>query len=104
MNALLQKNIEIPEAALRELCERHGISWLALFGSVTRDDFTPNSDIDMLVEFLPGSRVGLFKYSEIALDLEALLGRKVDLNTHDSLSKYFRDDVLMHAETIYGAA
>jgi len=76
---------------------------LALFGSVLRDDFTPASDVDVLVEFEPGHVPGLAFFSMEA-ELSALLARKVDLNTPAFLSRYFRDQVLAEAETQYVAA
>ena len=96
-------NLEIPEARIQAFCQARGIRRLALFGSVLRDDFRPESDIDVLVEFLPGVRVGL-AFIQMQDDLSALLGRPVDLHTPGSLSKYFREEVLNEAETLYVAA
>jgi hypothetical protein len=76
---------------------------LALFGSILRDDFRPGSDIDMLVEFQSGVRVGL-AFIRMQDELSAILGQRVDLNTPGSLSRYFRDEVLREAETLYVAA
>ena len=81
----------------------HGIRRLALFGSVFRDDFLADSDVDVLVEFIPGIRVGL-AFVRMQEELSALLGRKVDLHTHGTLSEYFRNDVLQEAEELYVAA
>lgn len=92
--------IEIPTEELAEFCRRNGIRRLALFGSVLRDDFTPESDIDVLVEFEPGVRTG-FKFFAMQDELSELLGREVDLHTPASLSKYFRDEVLREAEVVY---
>jgi predicted nucleotidyltransferase len=89
---------------MRSFCEKHHIRKLALFGSVLRDDFTPDSDVDMLVEFQPGHRIGLIGFVGVEAELSELLGRKVDLSTPNSLSKYFREEVLAEAETIYDAA
>ena len=94
--------IEIPQVELREFCRTHGISRLALFGSVLRDDFSPQSDIDVLVEFEPHVRIGL-RFFEIQRELSGLLGRRVDLNTPGFLSKYFRDEVLAEAQVQYEA-
>jgi predicted nucleotidyltransferase len=71
--------IEIPETPLAELCRRWGVQELALFGSVLRDDFGPESDIDLLVSFAPETRWSLFDLAEMQMQLEALLGRRVDL-------------------------
>ncbi len=94
--------IEIPRAALSEYCRRNRIRRLAFFGSVLRDDFGPGSDIDVLVEFEPGVKVGL-RFFEMEIELSHLLGRKVDLNTPGFLSPYFRDDVLREAHTAYAS-
>ncbi len=95
--------IEIPTEELAAFSRRNRIRKLALFGSVLRDDFTPDSDVDVLVEFEPGTRVGL-RFFALEEELSELLGRKVDLNTPGFLSKYFRDQVLAEAEVAYVAA
>ena len=95
--------MEIPELQIAKFCQAKGIRRLALFGSVLRDDFGPDSDVDVLVEFLPGVRVGL-AFIRIQDELSALLGRSVDLHTAGSLSRYFRDQVLKEMETLYVAA
>ena len=75
---------------------------LSLFGSVLRDDFTPGSDVDVLVEFEPTARVGYFELYDIEQELSSLLGgRKIDMNTPQGLSKYFRDKVMTTAEVQY---
>jgi predicted nucleotidyltransferase len=95
--------VEIPEEAVAEFCRQHGIRRLSLFGSILRDDFGPGSDIDVLVEFEPGTRVGL-RFFTMERELSQLFGRKVDLNTPGFLSKYFRDEVLAEAVVQYDAA
>ncbi len=100
---LLRERITIPRERLEELCRRYGVRRLAFFGSVLRHDFRPESDLDVLVEFLPGVRHG-FSFFGLQGELSALLGRQVDLNTPNDLSKYFRDEVLAEAEDIYVAA
>ena len=92
--------IAIPEAEVAALCRRHHIRRLALFGSVLREDFTPASDVDVLVEFEPGKSPGL-AFITIEEDLSNLVGRRVDLNTPASLSHHFRAEVLAEAETVY---
>ncbi|MGD9289684.1 MAG: nucleotidyltransferase domain-containing protein [Desulfobacterales bacterium] len=78
---------------------------LSLYGSVLRDDFHMNSDIDILVEFAPGKAPGLIRYSRMERELSEILGnRKVDLRTPQELSKYFRGEVLAQAEVQYAAA
>jgi len=95
--------VEIPEQAVAEFCRQHRIRRLSLFGSILRDDFGPDSDIDVLVEFEPGARVGL-RFFTMERELSKLLGHKVDLNTPGFLSKYFRDEVLAEAVVQYDAA
>ncbi len=94
--------IPVPRAKITEFCRRNRIRRLALFGSVLRPDFTAESDVDILVEFQPGTSVGFFELYDMEEELSAAFGgRKVDLNTPQSLSKYFRDEVLREAETEY---
>lgn len=93
--------ISIPESAIASLCQQYYIRRLALFGSVLRDDFRPDSDIDILVEFEPGHTPG-FAFIDIQDKLAALIGRPIDLNTAQDLSRYFRDRVLAEAQVIYG--
>jgi len=95
--------IEIPLERIEAFCRVNGIRRLSLFGSVLRDDFRPESDIDVLVEFQPEVRVGL-AFIRMQDELSSILRRTVDLHTPGSLSKYFRDVVLHEAETLYVAA
>ena len=88
---------------LASFCRRHHIRRLSLFGSVLREDFTPRSDLDVLVEFEPGHVPGL-EFVRMRDELSQLLGRPVDLNTPNSLSRYLRDDVLRQAEPVYVSA
>lgn len=97
-------HIDMPKQRIAEFCRRNHIRRLALFGSVLRDDFGPESDVDVLVEFEAGARVGLLRLAGIEIELGEILGRKVDLNTPGFLSKYFRDQVLAEAEVQYDAA
>ena len=92
--------IPVPREQIADFCRRHHIRRLALFGSILRDDFTPESDVDVLVEFEPGQTPG-FAFFSMEEELAAILGRRVDLNTPKSLSKYFRDEVLAEAEELY---
>lgn len=96
--------IEIPREKIAEFCRRHHIRRLALFGSVLREDFRSESDVDVLVEFEPGRSVGLVRFSGMQRELSELLGRRVDLNTPGFLSRYFRDEVLKEAEVYYDSA
>ncbi|MBI5570175.1 MAG: nucleotidyltransferase family protein [Desulfomonile tiedjei] len=95
--------IDIPHDEIAEFCKRHRIRKLALFGSVLRDDFREDSDIDVLVEFEPGAAVGL-SFFAMERELSALLGRKVDLNTPGFLGRYLREQILSEAEVQYESA
>jgi predicted nucleotidyltransferase len=94
--------IEIPKAAIADLCRHNGIRKLALFGSVITSRFAESSDVDVLVEFRPNERVGFFKLADIESELSRLLGgRKVDLRTPMDLSRYFREEVVRDALVLY---
>ena len=103
MNVPTRPAIEIPRDQIADFCRRHRVRKLALFGSVLRDDFSPASDVDVLVEFEPGTKMGL-RFFSLQDELSRILRRTVDLNTEGFLSRYFREDVLAEAETIYDAA
>jgi predicted nucleotidyltransferase len=94
--------IEMPREKLSEFCRRHRIRKMSLFGSVLRDDFRPESDVDVLVEFEPGARTG-FRFFVMQEELSEILGRKVDLHTLGFLSKEIREQVLAEAEVQYDA-
>ncbi len=94
--------IEIPRGAVAEFCRLHHIRRLALFGSILRDDFGQDSDIDVLVEFEPGHVPGL-AFFDLEEQLSRILGRKVDLNTPGFLSPSFRDGVVREARVQYVA-
>jgi hypothetical protein len=97
--------IEVPEEELAAFCRRNRIHKLALFGSVLREDFRPDSDVDVLVEFEPGATPGLFALAGLEEQLSPLFGgRRVDLNTALCLSRYFRESVLSEAQVQYVAA
>lgn len=93
--------IEVSKERIAEFCRRHHIRKLAFFGSVLRDDFRPDSDLDVLVEFEPGHTVGLLRMAGLELELSAILGRKVDLRTPADLSRYFRDEVVRTSDVQY---
>ena len=94
--------LELPEAFLREFCQRHHVRQLSLFGSVLRDDFRPDSDVDVLVEFVPGQTVDFFDLFDMEEELSTRLGgRRVEINTRNSLSRFFRDEVAAEAEVQY---
>lgn len=93
--------IALPREKVAEFCARHRIRKLALFGSVLRNDFRPDSDVDILVEFEPGCTPGILKIVGMELELSALRGRKVDLRTPAEMSRYFRDAVVRESEVQY---
>lgn len=88
---------------LADFVSRHGVRRLALYGSVLRDDFGPVSDVDILVEFKPGETPGLLRLAQMELELEAALGRQVELRTYEDLSRFFRDEVAAIARPLYAA-
>jgi len=95
--------IMLDRTKLADFCRKHHIRKLAFFGSVLRDDFGPDSDVDVLVEFEPSFIPGLAFFS-IQDELSELIAREVDLNTPQFLSRYFRDEVLAEAEVQYEQA
>lgn len=101
---MARSRIDIPKRHIADFCRRHNICRLALFGSALRDDFNRESDVDVLVEFEPGTRVGLIRLARLELELEEILGRKLGLNTPGFLSKYYRDEILAEAEVQYDEA
>jgi predicted nucleotidyltransferase len=96
-----QARIPIPYAQVAEFCRRNRIRWLALFGSVLRDDFGSNSDVDVLAEFEPEARVGLIALGEMQHELSNLFARPVDLVLRNGLKRRIRDSVLASAQVIY---
>jgi len=96
-----QQGLDIPKDRIAEFCHQHHIVKLALFGSVLRDDFRPDSDIDILVEFEPDHTAGLLQMARLELTLGEMIGRKVDLRTPADLSRYFRDEVVRSSEVQY---
>ena len=97
--------IDVSEAELAPICRRHRIRKLSLFGSQLKGTARPDSDVDLLVEFLPDARPTYFDLANIEIELSALLdGRKVDLRTPAELSRYFRDQVQRESEALYVAA
>ena len=97
---MVRPKIEIPKKKIAEFCCKHHIRKLAFFGSVLRDDFGPNSDVDVLIEFEPGHTPGLSFFS-MQEELSQIIGRKVDLNTPQFLSPYFRERVQKEARIQY---
>jgi len=99
-----EARISMPKERIAEFCKRNRVRRLSLFGSVLREDFGPDSDVDILVEFEPGTRMGLIRLSGLEIELGKIVGRKVDLNTPGFLSKYYRDQILTEADVQYDTA
>ncbi|KAA0256452.1 nucleotidyltransferase family protein [Acidobacteria bacterium ACD] len=97
----MRARIDLDSGRVADFCRRHHVRRLSLFGSVTREDFGEESDVDVLVEFEPGARVGLFQLVEMEEELSRLAGRRVDLRTPAELSRYFRDQVVAAAEPLF---
>ncbi len=93
--------INVPTLIVQQFCQRYHIQKLSLFGSVLREDFTAESDVDILVEFDPANIPGLFCLATMQDELSKVLQRLVDLRTPSELSSYFRDRVMAEAMTIY---
>jgi predicted nucleotidyltransferase len=93
--------ITLSRSWIAEFCRRHHVRSFALFGSILRDDFGPDSDIDVLVEFEPGMTPG-FAFFGMQDELTERFGRRVDLNTPGFLSRYFRDRVAAEAVPLHG--
>ncbi len=102
----MNPQLTIPSDELAAFCRAHGIRWLAIFGSAVRDDFGPESDVDVLIEFEPG-RVPGFRFVSMAAELSELFGRQVDVLTRRSVERspnYIRrKEILDSAEVIYAA-
>ena len=95
--------IDLPEAAIADICRRHQVKELFLFGSASRGEMRPDSDLDLLVDFLPGGRTGLLGVSAMMRELTALLGRRVDLAVKPALKPLIRPGVLAEVRLIYAA-
>jgi predicted nucleotidyltransferase len=96
--------LPIDDETLADFCRRHQIRKLSLFGSTLRGTAGPDSDIDLLVEFLPEARPTLLTLAALEDELGELMGgRKIDLRTPAELSRYFRDSVVRQAEVRYVA-
>ncbi|MBF0110597.1 MAG: nucleotidyltransferase family protein [Magnetococcales bacterium] len=98
------RGFQLPEAVLADYCRRHGIRRLSLFGSVLAGTDGPESDLDLLVEFVPEQTPGLLELAAMEEELSRLMeGRPVDLRTPRDLSRHFREQVLASAHVFYGA-
>ena len=100
---MAEPKISIPSERIAEFCVRHRVRRLALFGSVLREDFGAESDVDVLIEFEPGVRIG-WDFFLLQEELSGILGRKVDLNTRGFLREQVLDEALRDAVDVYVAA
>jgi predicted nucleotidyltransferase len=96
-------DVEFEEQILADFCRRHGVARLSLFGSRLHGEHRPDSDVDLLVEFLPGRKVSLFDIGGMIMELRDLTGHDVDLRTALDLSPLFRGEVLREARVLYAA-
>lgn len=97
---LVSRRILVPEEAIHKFCERNHIRLFAFFGSVLRDDFGEDSDVDVLVEFEPESIPG-FRFFAMQEELSSIMGREVDLNTLGFISPHMRETVQNEAVVKY---
>ena len=93
--------VDLPEDRIRNYCATQPIHRLSVFGSAVRNELTTESDIDLLVEYLPDAPVGYFAMAQHLMDFSEIIGRRVDLATPNSLSPYIRQEVLDSAELLY---
>jgi len=100
---ILTSGIELPSDRIADVCRRYDVQELSVFGSASRGDMQPESDIDMLVDFKPGARIGLVKFASLNEELQVLLGRRVDLVTRTGLKPRVRPHVLREAQIVYSA-
>ena len=98
-----QSPIHVPQEKIEAFCRTHSVARLSLFGSVLREDFGPESDIDILIEFPPGQTPSLLDLGGMLLELQEMFGREVDLKTPGFLSQYIHQRVQQEARTLYAA-
>ena len=96
-------NIHVNRKQIADFCQRRHIQKLAFFGSVLRDDFRSDSDVDVLIEFEPEYRLGLFELMRMQREFSDLIGREADFRTPEDLGRYMRDRVIAEAEVQYAA-
>lgn len=100
---MILHGIHFPQDKIADICHKHGVARLSLFGSILTDRFTPASDIDMLVEYLPGSKRSYFDRGALMEDLSQLLGRLVDVRTIVEFAPQRRDELLRQSRVQYAA-
>ena len=97
-----KNKVDLPENQIADFCQKNHIYKLAIFGSVLKEDFHTESDIDFLVEFEKGHTPGFIRLADMEIELSKLLGgKKVDIRTPEDLSKYFRYEVISSSEVKY---
>lgn len=99
----MSMHLQVNRDQLVEFCQRHHIRRLAFFGSALRDDFRPDSDVDVLVEFESGYRLGLFDLIRMQREFSGMIGREADFRTPEDLGRYMRDRVVAESEVQYAA-
>lgn len=103
VNIMNIRGVLFPLARIADICRHYGAAKLSLFGSILRDDFHAESDVDLLVEFDPTTRIGLIGVARLESELSAAIGRRVDLRSAGDLSRYFRDEVVAGAWLLHAA-
>ena len=93
--------LPIPRDAIAAFCRKHGIRKFSLFGSVLRDDFSPDSDVDVVAEFRPDARFGLFELVDMQDELSEIVGRKADIHEFRSLRPWMQEEVARSMELFY---
>ena len=100
---MLINGVNFPEKQIADFCARHSVKRLSIFGSILRDDFRPDSDVDILVEFADGKTPGMFGFGAMILELSEMTDRNVDLRTPFDLSRHFRPHILSGARLLHAA-
>lgn len=100
---MIVNGVPFPIGRIADICRRYGAAKLSLFGSILRDDFHAGSDVDLLVEFAPATRIGLIGVAKMESELAEAIGRRVDLRSAGDLSRYFRDEVVAGARLLHAA-
>lgn len=99
---MLAAGLQVSTEKIAEICRRHQVREMAVFGSAARGELRPDSDIDVLVEFLPDAAIG-WDFFQLEEELSELFGRRVDLGTKRSLKPWVRRNALRDARVIYAS-
>ena len=100
----LESGLEVPTERIADLCRRHGIQELSVFGSAARNDMRPDSDVDIMIEFFPETNYGWTEYQAIESELRTIFGRPVDLGTKKYIKPHVKAHILKEARLLYAAA